>query len=217
MLNHFSFPVNMTIQITILVNYSAYFAVEIDVLHSRIREIRKKKGMTLQQVADLCKPTATTAQTIGRLETGMRTLSVGWIDRIADALGVDAAELLATPGSGDVLIKGAVNNKGAVITLDGVLNMRQNYEALALRIDSNQAGYQKGDHIVFRCLKPTKYPDASGKDCLVEDTNGQQTFGKLIYEGHDCYRIAPLGASGTISVPMKPVMIAVAELQIRKL
>ncbi len=186
-------------------------------LHSRIREIRKKKGMTLQQVADLCKPTPTTAQTIGRLETGARTLSVGWIDRIADALGVNAEELLATPGSGDVIIKGAVNKKGAVITLDGVLNMRQNFEALALRMDSNQAGYQKGDHIVCRCLKPTQYPDASGKDCLVEDINGQQTFGKLIYEGSDSYRVAPLGVDGIITDPLKPVMIALAELQVRKL
>ena len=186
-------------------------------LHSRIREIRKKKGMTLQQVADLCKPTPTTAQTIGRLETGARTLSVGWIDRIADALGVNASELLATPGSGDVIIKGVVNKEGGITALEGVLNMRQNFEALALLIDSNQAGFQKGDHIVCRCLKPTQYPDASGKDCLVEDINGQQIFGKLINEGSDSYRIAPLGVDGTITEPLKPVMIAVAELQVRKL
>ena len=52
---------------------------------------------------------------------------------------------------------------------------------------------------------------------MVEDTNGQQTFGKLIYEGNDSYRVAPLGADGTITQSMKPVMIAVAELQVRKL
>ena len=186
-------------------------------LHSRIREIRKKKGMTLQQVADRCKPEPTTAQTIGRLETGVRTLSVGWIDRIADALGVEAAELLATPGSGDVIIKGIINKKGEMVSHDGVLNMRQNFEALAVRIDSNQAGYQKGDHIVCRCLRPTKYPDASGKDCLVEDEAGAQYFGKLIYEGDDTYRVAPLVTGGEITSVMKPIMIAVAELQVRKL
>ena len=186
-------------------------------LHARIREIRKKKGMTLQQVADRCKPEPTTAQTIGRLETGVRTLSVGWIDRIADALGVEAAELLATPGSGDVIIKGAINKNGTMVPLDGVLSMRQNFESLAVRIDSNQAGYQRGDHIVFRCQKPTKYPSASGKDCLVEDSDGNHYFGKLIHEGNDSYRIMPLVASGKISPAMKPVMLAVAELQVRKL
>ena len=186
-------------------------------LHARIREIRKKRGMTLQQVADLCKPEPTTAQTIGRLETGARTLSVGWIDRIADALGVDAAELLATPGSGDVVIKGSVNKKGHVINLEGVLSMRQNYEAMALKIESNMAGYQKGDHIVCRALKPTKYSGASGKDCFVKDEGGSQYFGKLIHESEDSYRVALHSDNGVITDLIKPVMVAVAELQVRTL
>ena len=52
-----------------------------------IREIRRAKGLTLADVAARCRP-ATTAQTIGRLETGTRTVSVGWLNRIAAALGV---------------------------------------------------------------------------------------------------------------------------------
>ena len=59
-------------------------------LQSRIREIRKEKGLTLQDVADRA---GTTAQTIGRLETGMRTLSIKWVQRIATALGTDPGEL----------------------------------------------------------------------------------------------------------------------------
>ena len=43
---------------------------------NRIRDIRKQKGMTLADVAAACDP-PTTAQTIGRLETGMRNLSLG--------------------------------------------------------------------------------------------------------------------------------------------
>ena len=60
---------------------------------NRIRDIRKEKGMTLADVAAACEP-PTTAQTIGRLETGMRNLSLGWMNRIAKALGVEAAELV---------------------------------------------------------------------------------------------------------------------------
>ena len=41
---------------------------------NRIRDVRKEKGMTLAKVAAACDP-PTTAQTIGRLETGMRNLS----------------------------------------------------------------------------------------------------------------------------------------------
>ena len=60
---------------------------------TRIREVRRARGMTLDDVAQACNP-PTTPQTIGRLETGTRTVSVGWLNRIADALGVDAADLV---------------------------------------------------------------------------------------------------------------------------
>ncbi|MEL0253381.1 MAG: helix-turn-helix transcriptional regulator, partial [Novosphingobium sp.] len=55
---------------------------------NRIRDIRRQKGMTLADVAARCAP-PTTAQTIGRLETGTRSLSLSWMNRIGSALGVD--------------------------------------------------------------------------------------------------------------------------------
>ena len=63
---------------------------------NRIRDIRRQKGMTLADVAAACEP-ATTAQTIGRLETGMRNLSLIWMNRIAAALDVEP-ELLVRGG-----------------------------------------------------------------------------------------------------------------------
>lgn len=59
-------------------------------MNNRIRDIRKAKGMTLADLAAACAP-PTTAQTIGRLETGMRSLSLTWMNRIAAALEVDPA------------------------------------------------------------------------------------------------------------------------------
>ncbi len=61
-----------------------------------IREVRRAKGLTLEEVAARCEP-PTTAQTIGRLEMGTRTVSVGWLNRIAAALGVDSADLVKLP------------------------------------------------------------------------------------------------------------------------
>ena len=55
---------------------------------NRIRDIRKQKHLTLADVAARCSP-PTTAQTIGRLETGTRNLSLVWMNRIALALEVD--------------------------------------------------------------------------------------------------------------------------------
>ena len=60
---------------------------------NRIRDVRREKGVTLAEVAAACDP-PTTAQTIGRLETGMRNLSLDWMNRIAAALGVEPQTLL---------------------------------------------------------------------------------------------------------------------------
>ena len=63
---------------------------------TRIRDVRRAKKLTLQDVAARCDP-PTTPQTIGRLETGTRTVSVGWLNRIARALGVEDADLVTLP------------------------------------------------------------------------------------------------------------------------
>src|SRR6187549_2178749 len=77
-----------------------------------IREVRRAKGLTLDDVARRCAP-PTTAQTIGRLETGTRTVSVGWLNRIADALGVDAADLVTLPDRPEVAVAAVLDGSGA--------------------------------------------------------------------------------------------------------
>ena len=65
---------------------------------NRIRDIRREKNLTLADVAARCSP-PTTAQTIGRLETGMRNLSLVWMNRIAAALGVEPELLRRADGA----------------------------------------------------------------------------------------------------------------------
>ena len=77
-----------------------------------IREVRRAKRLTLQDVADRCDP-PTTAQTIGRLETGTRTVSVGWLNRIAAALGVEAADLVRLPETADLPVAALLDADGA--------------------------------------------------------------------------------------------------------
>ena len=87
-------------------------------LHTRIKEIRKAKGLTLQDVAARIKPTPTTPQTIGRLENGKRTLSTVWIERIAEALECQPSDLLALPEAGDLLITGKTTGAGTITAGD---------------------------------------------------------------------------------------------------
>src|ERR1700748_2190545 len=80
---------------------------------TRIRDVRKAKGLTLAEVAERCLP-PTTAQTIGRLETGTRTVSVGWLNRIARALGVEAADLVQGGETAELKVAAILGPGGAM-------------------------------------------------------------------------------------------------------
>ena len=81
---------------------------------TRIREVRRARGMTLDDVAKACVP-PTTPQTVGRLETGTRTVSVGWLNRIAQALGVEAQDLVESGDSAELKVTAVLGPGGASI------------------------------------------------------------------------------------------------------
>ncbi len=68
---------------------------------NRIRDVRRARNLTLEEVAQRCDP-PTTAQTIGRLETGTRTLSLDWLNRIAAALEVESSALVSSSAASDL-------------------------------------------------------------------------------------------------------------------
>lgn len=189
-------------------------------LHARLREIRKEKGMTLQQVAERVKPQGTTAQTIGRLETGMRTLTVDWIEKIAGALGIDPSELFAFPAAGDVVIGGLVAASGAVLDREeGILPLRPAMQApVAVRIGDGMGQYRAGDIIVCETLTEERIHRADGADCLVTDDEGHRHFGKLIpTRDRSVVTLAPLAPTGTIKHDMRVTAIAAAIALVRTL
>ncbi len=79
---------------------------------NRIRDVRKEKRMTLAEVAAACDP-PTTAQTIGRLETGMRNLSLDWMNKIAAALGVEPEMLLKGNQAAQTQVVARLTDAGA--------------------------------------------------------------------------------------------------------
>ena len=80
---------------------------------TRIREVRRARGLTLDEVAQRCEP-PTTPQTIGRLETGTRTVSVGWLNRIAKALGVEAQDLVEGGEAAELKVAAILGPGGAI-------------------------------------------------------------------------------------------------------
>ena len=58
---------------------------------NKLREIRKAKKMALKDVAESAN---TSVQQVQRLERGERRLTVDWVKRLAQAMGVDPAEIV---------------------------------------------------------------------------------------------------------------------------
>lgn len=189
-------------------------------IRSRLREIRKQKGLTLQQVAERIRPEPTTAQTIGRLETGMRTLSVEWVERIAEALGCEAAELLALPEEGDLPVTGAAGADGAVAKKTaGTLALRlAARDAVVVRIAANLGPYAPGDLVVCdRGIAATR-ERWEGRDCLVEDVGGRRFFAKPIAgEREGRVRLVPIANDKAVLRDVEVAWIAPAVSLVRDL
>ncbi len=182
-------------------------------LHARLREIRKAKGLTLQQVAERVKPRGTTPQTIGRLETGARTLTLDWVRRIAEAMEVDPAELLSLPGAGDIEITGALGRHGRVQGVGRdprILALRTlARDSLAVKVVEPAGQYRTGDVVVCRRLAREDWQRAEGSDALVEDADGYRYFGKVL-AGSRAGRIdlAPLDPRGAVRRDLEARIVA---------
>src|SRR5438309_10494077 len=118
---------------------------------TRIREVRRARNLTLQDVADRCEP-PTTPQTIGRLETGTRTVSVGCLNRIAHALGVEAGDLVDLPDREGVPVAAMLDHDGArAPRRDSVAIPPQPGEgAVAIAVMAGLGDYRSGDEIWCR-------------------------------------------------------------------
>ena len=153
-----------------------------------IREVRRAKGLTLQDVADRCTP-PTTAQTIGRLETGTRTVSIGWLNRIAGALGVAAAELVRAPEQTGLDIVALLGPEGPVPPRQPRIAPppRPAADSLTVMVEHSVGEYRRGDMLWLERLAPRAFASALNRDILVPRPGGRFAFGRLI--GHDGNRL----------------------------
>ena len=185
---------------------------------TRIREVRRAKGMTLLDVAEACVP-PTTAQTIGRLETGMRTVSVGWLNRIAAALGVTAGDLVELPAHADLPV-------AAILGADGVNAPRRESVAappvpapgmVALLVQAAIGEYRSGDIVWCQRVAPEDFGQMLNRDVLVPRPAGRFIFGRLINRDGTMLQILPPGAGGKQQVVTDPAWAAYAVRLVRDL
>lgn len=200
-------------------------------MSNRIRDIRKAKGMTLADLAAACSP-PTTAQTIGRLETGMRQLSLTWMNRIATALAVEPASLMRAGKAEPARIVAELGPSGpeALATPrealpPTALAQEDGRAPLVLSVTAGIGEHRAGDLVWLRVLEPQGSEGglaslllrAMNRDCLVPRPGGRFAFGRLIESDGSRVRLLPPGAGQKQVVVDNPPWIAVAFMLVRAL
>lgn len=187
-------------------------------MQSRIRDVRRQKGLSLADVAKLCVP-PTTAQTVGRLETGMRTLSINWLNRIASALGVDSSELVQLTGQAELPVAAVLSTKGAhaPTQAEAILVPNITGNMMGLRITASIGEYRSGDEVWMEKIEPQHFTDALNLDVLIPRPAGRFLFARLLGLEAGKLHLLPLESGARQQVINDPVWIAKAVRLIRKL
>ena len=179
-----------------------------------IREVRRAKNLTLEEVARRCSP-PTTAQTIGRLKTGTRTVSVDWINRIALALEVAPADLVTLPERASLPV-------AATLDADGAHAPRQPQTltppqpgagSIAVRVTGGIADYRAGDELWCDLRTPDTFSQALNRDVLVPVPPGRFLFARLIgIDGETLLLLPSTPGARPTSVSSPPWLAQAAKL-----
>lgn len=189
---------------------------------TRIREVRRARGMTLDDVARACEP-RTTAQTIGRLETGTRTVSVAWLNRIAKALSVEASDLVEGGESMKMPVAAMLSSSGAAAPKRAAVVVPPKVQPgqVAVSVFASVGDYRAGDELWCEMLNPDAFGRALNRDILVPRPAGRFLFGRLIGReaaaGGGKLHLLPPGAGSRQAVVTDPPWIAVVQKLVRSL
>jgi hypothetical protein len=174
--------------------------------------------MTLDDVARRCDP-PTTPQTIGRLETGTRTVSVGWLNRISRALGVEAQDLVEGGGSSELKVAAILGSGGTAAPRKTAIVVPPSVEdgQVAVLVAASVGDYRAGDELWCDTLGAKEYGRALNRDVLIPRPAGRFIFGRLINRDEEKLQILPLEAGGRQQVVANPPWLAVAVKLVRTL
>jgi transcriptional regulator with XRE-family HTH domain len=188
---------------------------------NRIRDIRRSKRLTLADVAERCSP-PTTAQTIGRLETGMRQLSLTWMNRIARALEVEPGLLVRGETAAQPRYVARLTETGAealTTPRDAILPtaLAGDGQLVALAIEHGAGDYRAGDQVWLREYGPEGFARLLNRDVLAPRSGGRFAFGRMIDRDDNRVAILPPGMGQRQVVIDNPAWLAVAEMLVRQL
>lgn len=173
---------------------------------NRLRELRKKAGLTLQEVAEAA---GTTNQMVGMLERGERKLTVEWLERFAPILGVKPPDILAETKRHLVPIVGYVGAGEIMFSLDEDQNLEEiefpiseqhpNMVGVKVRGDSMLPAYKDGDVLFYNEKRFNDYEGFVGKDCIVRLMDGR-TYLKELQRSNGAYWLHSYNAPPILNI-----------------
>lgn len=149
-------------------------------MQTRIREFRKRAGLTLQELAGKI---GTTPQTVQRLETANMTVSTDWLERFAQVFSVHPADLLVRDQAPDIAYLGTFDasgkeQEGCSLPDTGQLETKSlapnplqleipANKPVAIGLSQNAGPHAKGSIVIGDKLDQTAFDLAHERDCLV--------------------------------------------------
>jgi hypothetical protein len=149
----------------------------------------------------------------------MRTVSVGWLNRIAKALGVEAQDLVEGGESAELKVAAILGSGGATAPRKAAIVVPPHVEEgqVAVLVGSSVGDYRAGDELWCVTLRPGEFARALNRDVLVPRPAGRFMFGRLINRDEEKLQILPLEAGGRQQVVANPPWLAVAAKLVRTL
>jgi transcriptional regulator with XRE-family HTH domain len=190
---------------------------------TKIRQIRKQRGLTLQALAD---QVGTTPQTIQRLETNNMTISVEWLERIGQALAIPAAALLDSYTAPSVRVLGDLVANGSVkarksTALEVLALEVPGEDPMAVKLACRFGPHETGTILIASRLDQRRHADADGRDCLVGVASGQLLFRRLVLSKNSTAAYVPYDDQGPVERNLEiawiaPVVMSVRYLSVQK-
>jgi DNA-binding Xre family transcriptional regulator len=147
--------------------------------------------------SDLARHVGTTAATVSRLETSDMTVSMDWLAKFADALGVQIGDLIsAPPRTASIPCIGQIGRDGQFENFVPAGDETLTLEAparnpVAMRIRTDVGLYCAGDVVIADRLPPEHAARALGRDCIVEVDGEENGFGRFISSVDGTYFLVP--------------------------
>jgi transcriptional regulator with XRE-family HTH domain len=162
-------------------------------MRTRIREFRKMRAMTLKELAERI---GTTPQTVQRLETDNMTVSTDWLEKIAQALQVEPADLLGGASSRQIPLLGRIGQQGYLHSAPADQSSFVHLEApaespVAARLDVAVGPFTAGTVLVANRLREADLANAHGMDCIAALESGPILLCRVIRGRNATWTLVP--------------------------